>query len=95
MVATQTQGRYRVSLERHRIRLFGPAREAVGAGEVEIALPPGSSAGEAIAALAGMHPAVAGLLPRSRVAVNLEYVDAATALAPGDEIAILPPVGGG
>jgi molybdopterin converting factor small subunit len=29
------------------------------------------------------------------VAVNLEYVDARTPLASGDEVAILPPVGGG
>jgi molybdopterin converting factor small subunit len=29
------------------------------------------------------------------VAVNLAYVDAGTRLAPGDEIAIVPPVGGG
>lgn len=84
-----------MSLERHRVRLFGPAREAVGADEVDLALPSGSSAAAALAALAGAHPAVAALLPRSRVAVNLQYVDAGTPLAPGDEIAILPPVGGG
>lgn len=84
-----------MSLERHVVRLFGPAREAVGSDRVELALPSGSSAAEALAALAGAHPAVAGLLPRSRVAINLEYVDAGTPLRPGDEIAILPPVGGG
>ncbi|HEY7470967.1 MAG TPA: MoaD/ThiS family protein [Gemmatimonadota bacterium] len=84
-----------MSVERHVVRLFGPARETVGAGEVELALPPGSTASDAIAALASAHPEVTALLPRARVAVNLEYVDAGTRLSPGDEIAILPPVGGG
>lgn len=77
------------------VRLFGPAREAAGAGSVELALPAGATAGDAVAALAAAHPALAELLPRSRVAVNLAYVDATTRLEPGDEIAVLPPVGGG
>ena len=77
------------------VRLFGPAREAAGAESVEIALPAGATAGDAMGELAGLHPALAPLLPRARVAVNREYVDARTPLASGDEIAILPPVGGG
>ncbi len=77
------------------VRLFGPAREAVGAASVELALPPAATAAEAMAELARAHPAVAPLLSRTRVAVNLAYVDARTTLGAGDEIAILPPVGGG
>ena len=77
------------------MRLFGPAREVVGADRVEVDVPAGATAAAALAALAASHPGLAGLLPRSRVAVNLAYVDAGTRLAPGDEIAIVPPVGGG
>jgi molybdopterin synthase catalytic subunit len=77
------------------VRLFGPAREAVRAESVELALAPAATAADAVAALAGVHPALTPLLPRARVAVNLEYVDARTPLASGDEVAILPPVGGG
>lgn len=77
------------------VRLFGPAREAAGAGVLELSLPAGATAGEARTALVTSHPALEGLLPRSRVAVNLAYVDAETPLEAGDEIAILPPVGGG
>ncbi len=77
------------------VRLFGPAREVVGADQVAVDLPAGATAAAALAALAAAHPDLAGLLPRSRVAVNLAYVDAGTRLAPGDEIAIVPPVGGG
>jgi molybdopterin converting factor small subunit len=75
--------------------LFGPAREAAGSASVELALSAPATAADAIAELARARPALAPLLPRTRVAVNLEYVDARTPLAPGDEIAILPPVGGG
>ncbi|HJU87503.1 MAG TPA: MoaD/ThiS family protein [Gemmatimonadota bacterium] len=77
------------------VRLFGPAREAAGAETVELALAPAATAGDAVAELANVNAALAPLLPRARVAVNLEYVDARTPLASGDEIAILPPVGGG
>ena len=77
------------------VRLFGPAREAAGAASVELELSPPATAADAMTELARAHPALAPLLPRTRVAVNLEYVDARTPLAPGDEIAILPPVGGG
>lgn len=77
------------------MRLFGPAREVVGTDRLEVDLQAGATAGAALAALAAAHPGLAGLLPRSRVAVNLAYVDPGTRLAPGDEIAIVPPVGGG
>ncbi len=77
------------------VRLFGPAREAVGAAEVALSLAPPATAGAVVASLARLHPALAPLLPRSRVAVNRAYVEAAARLHPGDEIAIIPPVGGG
>jgi molybdopterin converting factor subunit 1 len=77
------------------VQLFGPAREAAGTGSVELALEPAATAADAVEELARAHPALAPLLPRARVAVNLEYVDARTPLASGDEVAILPPVGGG
>ncbi|HET6360436.1 MAG TPA: MoaD/ThiS family protein [Gemmatimonadota bacterium] len=77
------------------VRLFGPAREAAGAESVELELPSAATAGDAVSELARTHPELAPLLPRSRVAVNLEYVDVGTPVASGDEIAILPPVGGG
>lgn len=82
-------------MEAYRVLLFGPAREAVGAGATTVELAPPATAGAAIAALAASHPALAPLLSHSRVAVNHSYVDAVARLAPGDEIAIIPPVGGG
>ena len=80
---------------RHVVRLFGPAREAAGAAEIAIEVREPATVADAIAALESSYPALRALLPRSRVAINFAYVDAGTQLAPGDEIAILPPVGGG
>lgn len=80
---------------RHVVRLFGPAREAAGSEAISLELGEDATAADVVAALAAAYPALKALLPRTRVAVNLEYVDARTRLAPGDEIAILPPVGGG
>ncbi len=84
-----------MSVRRVRVRLFGPARDAVGSERVELDVPEPATAGAAIEALAGRWPGLAELLPRSRVAVNLAYVPADTPLAEGDEVAVLPPVGGG
>ena len=77
------------------MKLFGAAREAAGAATFVLELPAGATAADALMEVARAHPALAKLLPSTRVAVNLEYVDARTPLATGDEIAILPPVGGG
>ncbi|MFN2383084.1 MAG: MoaD/ThiS family protein [Gemmatimonadota bacterium] len=77
------------------VHLFGPARTAVGAASTRVAVAAPATAGALLQALAAAHPELAHLLPRSRVAVNHSYVDAAAALAPGDEVAIIPPVGGG
>ena len=80
---------------KHVVRLFGAAREAAGADTIALELREPATAADAVAALAAAHPGLKPLLPRARVAVNFAYVDASTKLAPGDEIAILPPVGGG
>lgn len=77
------------------IRLFGPAREAAGAGEIVVEVPDRSTAGEVVDAVRERFPGLAELLPRSRVAVNHEYVEASTPVRSGDEVAVIPPVGGG
>lgn len=77
------------------VQLFGPAREAVGHGSVEVDVTLPATAADVIEALERAHPVLAPLLPRSRVAVDRAYVDLPTPLDPGCEIAIIPPVGGG
>ena len=78
-----------------RIKFFAAPREAIGTGEIEKEVPAGSTVGELIELLTKEYP---GLRPYTRfisVAVNRAYVSMQTELHDGDEIACLPPVGGG
>ena len=72
------------------VRLFAQLRERAGASEVSIELPDGACVKDAIGELGSL----AGDLPVV-MAVNREYADADTALSPGDELALIPPVSGG
>jgi MoaE-MoaD fusion protein len=74
------------------VRLFATLRERAGADAVEIVLPEGATAADALAALR----AEPGLdeVP-ARLAVNREYALPGTPLAPGDELAAIPPISGG
>jgi MoaE-MoaD fusion protein len=79
-----------------RVRLFAVLREAAGRNEVELDLADGATVGDAIAALDGVGglDQVIGRVP-VRMAVNRDYASDATPLAPGDELALIPPVSGG
>ena len=71
-------------------RLFAALREQAGARSVELELVDGATVADVWAALElGTEPA--GLV----YAVNRAYVDRATALGDGDEVAVIPPVSGG
>jgi MoaE-MoaD fusion protein len=70
------------------VRLFAGLRERAGSAHVDVELPDGATVGELLAALE--------LAPRSCVAaINREYADAGARIAPGDEVALVPPVSGG
>lgn len=76
------------------VRLFASYREAAGAGHVQLELPAGATARDAIREVLREHPLVA----EGRqlvIARNTEYVGVDTALADGDELALIPPVSGG
>lgn len=77
------------------VRLFAMLREQAGAESIEIELPEGATAADALEALR-TAPGLDRLerLP-VRLAVNREYADADRALEPGDELAAVPPVSGG
>jgi MoaE-MoaD fusion protein len=78
------------------VRLFASARESVGSGELELELPHGATAAEALAELSG-RAELPEVLDAERVAlaVNREYADRDHRLADGDELAVIPPVSGG
>jgi molybdopterin converting factor subunit 1 len=77
------------------VLLFGRVREIVGAPEVRMPAAPGETAATLVESLVARHPALAEWKPFIRVAVNREYAPAERAVAPGDEIALIPPVSGG
>jgi molybdopterin synthase catalytic subunit len=72
------------------VRLFAMLRQRAGRDRLEIELPEGARVEDALRAvdhLAGGLPLV--------MAVNREYASADQPLAPGDELALIPPVSGG
>jgi MoaE-MoaD fusion protein len=79
-----------------RVKLFAILRERAGRDAVEVELPEGATVADALAEL-GRRPPLAELLARMpvRMAVNREYAGEGTALGPGDELALIPPISGG
>ena len=72
------------------VRLFAALREQAGTGERRLELPDDATVGDVWPWLdLGKEPS--GLL----YALNKAYVERATALADGDEVALIPPVSGG
>lgn len=78
-----------------KVKLFGAPREALGRREIEQRLPEGSTAGALLDLLVEVHPALRPYSSLIKVAVNRKYVPAQTRLHEGDEVALIPPVGGG
>jgi MoaE-MoaD fusion protein len=78
------------------IRLFAILRERAGRDSVELHLSDGATVADALRALSEL-PALGELLSRLpiQMAVNRDYATAETTLAPGDELALIPPVSGG
>jgi len=70
------------------VRLFAGLRERAGSAHVDVELPDDATVGDLLAAME--------LAPRSCVAaINRVYADASARIAPGDEVALVPPVSGG
>ncbi len=80
---------------RVRVRFFAAPREAVGATELEREVPAGTTVEELIGLLTGEYPALRRYTRFLSIAVNRAYVGVQTVLQDGDEVACLPPVGGG
>lgn len=74
------------------VRFFGPAAEAAGCGGLRLSLPDGAVVEDAVAEARRRVGAIAGPL---RYAVGTEYAESSRPLRDGDEISLIPPVGGG
>ncbi|MGH3266265.1 MAG: molybdenum cofactor biosynthesis protein [Trebonia sp.] len=72
------------------VRLFAGLRERAGADVVALELPEGARVSDALDRVSELTAGVSVVM-----AVNREYADPGDALAPGDELALIPPVSGG
>ena len=77
------------------VRFFAAPREALGTAEAEMEIPAGSTVEELIGLLTDKYPVLGEYTRFLSVAVNRAYASTQTELHDGDEIACLPPVGGG
>ena len=78
-----------------RVRLFAMQREIAGTRNLELDLRDGATVEDAWSALVERFPRLARGRSAVRFARNGAYTDADTALADGDEVAMIPPVSGG
>jgi molybdopterin converting factor subunit 1 len=76
-------------------RFFAAIKDIVGTSEVELDLPPGTTAGALFQRYCQRHPALQRYADNTMISINLEFVPPDTRLNEGDEIAFIPPVSGG
>jgi molybdopterin converting factor small subunit len=78
-----------------RVLAFARLREVLGFGERSIEIAPASTLDDVWRSLTAGIPEAVRLRASTRFAHNGIIADGATRVADGDEIALLPPVGGG
>lgn len=78
-----------------KVKFFAAPREALGKNELEVTLPAGATVADLIERLRTEYPILRAYTRFLSVAVNKAYVGWETELHDGDEVACLPPVGGG
>jgi molybdopterin converting factor small subunit len=76
------------------IRLFASYADALGTRTLNVTLPEGARVRDALEYVRAL-PGAEQLPPAPLTAVNAEYAPLDHALAPGDEVALIPPVAGG
>ena len=78
-----------------RVLLFGRVRELAGSGETAVAVPAGATVTSVADLLAATNPVLAPHLRRCSFAVNAVYARRDAPVRAGDEVAVIPPIGGG
>ncbi len=77
------------------VRLFAALREVAGTAHVDQELALGATVQDLMDSLAKRYPALRPQMGAVRAAVNRQYAPVESELHDGDEVALVPPVGGG
>jgi molybdopterin converting factor subunit 1 len=77
------------------IRYFAALRQTTGHDSETLQLPVGTTVAQTRSLLVERYPALSTLLPRCAVAINRSYASVEAVLGDGDELAFIPPLGGG
>ena len=80
---------------RVKVLLFASLAEKAGRRQLELPLEPGDTVERVRDRLIQCFPALQPFVPTLLYALNEEYVKPAAQVAPGDTIALIPPVSGG
>ncbi len=78
-----------------RVLLFAAYRDITGTESVDLALESPTTVGAVLERLRAELPGATAIPPRPLVAVNQVHARLDSAVAPGDEVALLPPLAGG
>jgi molybdopterin converting factor subunit 1 len=78
-----------------RVRMFALLKQTIGSDHVDVELPEGATVGILRRRLAERFPQRSNLIGLVMFAVDMQYADDATPLAPGADVACIPPVSGG
>lgn len=78
-----------------RLLFFATLKDIIGAREMRLEVPKGSTVADVLTHLESNYPRVKDYRPVVLTAINEEYVDQNTSVHDGDEVAIFPPVSGG
>jgi molybdopterin synthase sulfur carrier subunit len=77
------------------VKLFALIREKAATDSLALDLPDGADVGQAVEAIRHLHPALEPYLDNLRFSLDMDFVEADTALRDGDEVVLIPPVSGG
>ena len=78
-----------------RLLFFASLKDIVGARELALEVPKGSTVDDLLSQLEIKYPRLKDYRPVILTAINEDYVDKAARISKGDEVAIFPPVSGG
>ena len=77
------------------IKLFATLKDKAGTNKITVSVAEPATVATLLAATEKAHPNLATSLPIALVSVNKAFAGRDTAVSPGDEVALFPPVSGG